>query len=98
MEWIEVLVRVVFLVLGTVVTLYVVPWLKEKKIYDVVVKHVKAAEKLAQTSNINKKDWVLDKLTEAGIAITPAIDTLIECAVQELDIALGKIESKKDTE
>ena len=45
MEWIDTIVKIVFLVLGTVVTVYVVPWLKEKGLYDIVRKMVLGAEK-----------------------------------------------------
>lgn len=92
MEWIDVIVKIVFLVLSTAITVYVVPWLKEKKLYDIVVKLVKAAEKLAENGKFDKKAWVIDRLVMMGITITPAVDALIECAVKELDIALGKIQ------
>jgi hypothetical protein len=91
MIWVEVAVKVVFVILGAVVTVYLVPWLKEKKLYDTVVKNVRAAEKLAENNNIDKLDWVVKRLAESGVNVTPAVYTLIECAVKELDIALGKI-------
>ena len=43
--WIEALVKIIFLVASVVVTVYVVPWLKEKKLYETVKKRVQAAEK-----------------------------------------------------
>lgn len=90
MEWINLVVEIVFLVLGTVVTVYVIPWLKEKKLYDTVVKFVNAAEKWAQTNDINKKEWVVSQLERAGITVNPVVEAFIESAVQELDIALNK--------
>lgn len=88
--WIEVIVKVVFLVLGTVITLYVVPWLKEKRIYDTVVNMVAAAEKWAENNEIDKKAWVIEKLEASGVKVNEHVDALIEAAVKELDIALGK--------
>jgi hypothetical protein len=89
MIWIEVAVKIVFLILGALVTVYVVPWLKEKKLYDTVKKHVSAAEKLAEKNDINKLEWVVERLTESGIKVSPMVYTFIECAVKELDIAIG---------
>ena len=94
MEWIDVLVKVIFLVIGTVITVYVVPWLKEKKVYSVVKKAVYAAEKWAETHEIDKKAYAVEKLEAAGIKATPVIEAFIESAVKELDIALGKIAPK----
>lgn len=91
MAWIELAVKIVFSVLGVVLTVYIIPWLKEKRLYDTIVKHVRAAEKLAQNNDINKLDWVVGKLNEAGVSVTPSIHTMIECAVQELDIAISQI-------
>lgn len=88
--WIEVAVKVVFLVLSTIVTLYVIPWLKEKRVYDTVKKMVDAAEKWAQTNEIDKKAWVIEKLEASGVKVNEHVDALIEAAVTELDIALGK--------
>lgn len=90
MEWIELIVKIVFLVLSTVVTLYVVPWLKEKRLYDTVKKMVDAAEKWAETNNINKKQWVIAQLESKGITVNEYVEALIEAAVKELDIALDK--------
>lgn len=88
--WIEAIVKIVFVILGAVVTLYVVPWLKEKRVYDTVKKMVDAAEKWAENNNINKKEWVIEKLEASGIDVNEYVEALIEAAVQELDIALGK--------
>ena len=90
MEWVELIVKIVFLVLSTVVTLYVVPWLKEKRLYDTVKKMVDAAEKWAETNNIDKKQWVISQLESKGITVNEYVEALIEAAVKELDIALDK--------
>lgn len=89
MEWIEAIVKIVFVILSTAVTLYVIPWLKEKRLYDTVQKMVDAAEKWAETNDIDKKQWVIDQLESKGIEVNAYVDALIEAAVKELDIALG---------
>ena len=66
-----------------------VPWLKEKHLYDVVYKAVLAAEKLGDTCQIKKTDkkaYVIGLLTKKGIEITPEIESLIETACQQLVI------------
>lgn len=55
MEWIEVIVKIAALVLGTVISLYVVPWLKEKRLYETVRQMVEAAEKWNENNPIDKK-------------------------------------------
>lgn len=96
--WIGVAVKIVFLVLSTIVTLYVVPWLKEKRLFAAVKKMVEAAEKWAQTHEIDKNQYVIDRLEERGIEVNAYVKALIEAAVTELDIALGKALEKKSAE
>ena len=93
MDWtlfIDYAVKAAFILLGGVVSVIVIPWLKEKRIYGLVKQFVQSAEKWAETHDINKKQFVIDLLTDKGVKITPVIEALIESAVQELDIALGK--------
>lgn len=66
----------------------VIPWLKEKRMYSIVSRFVKAAEKYNKTCPINKKEWVINLLNEKGISVTPEVEAYIESAVQELDIAI----------
>lgn len=69
-----------------------VPWLKEKRIDDIIERFVEAAEKMAESGQIEKKDkksTVIKLLTEKGIEVTEEIDALIEAAVKELDIVTG---------
>lgn len=90
MEWIEILVKVVFLILSGVVTIYVVPWLKEKGLYDIVKRMVQAAEKWAENNDIDKKEWVIGKLEARGIEVNEYVEALIESACEELDLAWAK--------
>ena len=66
-----------------------VPWLKEKHLYDIVYKAVLAAEKLGETSQIrkaDKKQYVLALLQKRNISITPEVEQFIETACEELDL------------
>lgn len=73
----------------------VVPYLKEKRLYSLCVKFVQAAEKLYESGIIPngeaKKAYVERMLANAGVEITPEISALIESAVKDLDLAMGKI-------
>lgn len=92
MDWeliIDLIVKIVFALLGGLVTVYVVPWLKEKNLYNTVEKMVWAAEKLNETNPIDKKAWVIAALESKGITVNKYVEALIESAVQELDIALN---------
>jgi len=66
----------------------IIPWLKEKRVYAIVSRFVKGAEKYNKTHPINKKQWVLTQLEKKGIPITPEIEAYLESAVQELDMAI----------
>ena len=89
---IDLSVKLLFVVASGLVTMYIIPWLKDKRMYDTVVKMVRAAEKWSQTHDIDKKAWVIEQLTEAGVKVSPTVEALIESAVQELDIAIGGID------
>lgn len=72
----------------------VIPWLKEKHLYDTVKKFVQAAEKLGDVGTIpkgDKKAYVVRLLEGKGIIVTPEVEALIESAVKELDNAVGEI-------
>jgi len=82
-----------------------VPWLKEKRLYDTVRHFVQAAEKLGDVGTISKsekKAYVVGLLEAKGITVTPVVDAMIESAVKELDWAAGEIISgllgSEDTE
>ena len=90
-EIIPYLVKIVFAVLGALVGAYLIPWLKEKRLYETVTRLVAAAEKLGDSLPCGKKEYVIDLLEKKGVKVTPIVDALIEAAVQELDIAKGKM-------
>lgn len=88
--------EVVVVVLGIVITRYLVPWLKEKysaervsNVYDLISKAVSAAEKLyaESGSGVLKKQYVIDYVKTLGITITEAdLNMFIESAVKVLDV------------
>lgn len=93
----------VFEIIATIITLLVsyyvvpfikndaIPWLKEKRIYEIIKQLVQAAEKMAESgaiAKIDKKETVIKLLTEKGIVVTDEISALIESAVKELDIII----------
>ena len=94
----------VFEIIATVITLVcsyyiipairdeLIPWLKEKRIYETIKKLVQAAEKMAESGTIqkvDKKDTVIKLLTDKGIVVTKEIEALIESCVKELDIIVN---------
>lgn len=87
-EIITLSVRLMFAVIGVIITTYLIPWLKEKRLYVVVKTAVQAAEKLAESQQITKetkKAYVVDFLENKGIKVTYEVDVLIESCVEELD-------------
>lgn len=69
-----------------------IPWLKEKRLYSTVKKLVQAAEKLAESGVIEKKNksqYVIDLLLENGIDVNNTVKAFIESSCKEIDIAVG---------
>lgn len=93
----EHLLETILGVISLVVSYYVipaikndlVPFLKEKRVYNLVEKFVGAAEKLAETGvipKIDKKKTVIELLESKGIVVTSEVKAFIEGAVKQLDI------------
>lgn len=88
-EWGSILMRVFYILLVALVSKILVPWLKEKKVYDTICRFVRAAEKLADAGKIDKakkKLYVRTLLEKKGVKITPEVDAMIEAAVEDLDL------------
>lgn len=88
----EIIITIISLIIARYVIPYIkndfMPWLKEKHIYSVVNKFVKAVEKLAETGAINKVDKkkkVIELLEGKGIAVDATVEAFIESCVKELD-------------
>lgn len=74
-----------------------IPFLKEKRILNIIKKFVEGVEKMAESGIIeksNKKEKVIELLTNKGITVTPEIDVLIEACVKELDIIVDTVVSE----
>lgn len=80
-------------ILGMVLTYFVVPILKEKKLYDFVKILVQSAEQLYKGKGLGeqKKEFVVQKLKKFGIEVNnEQLDILIESAVLELNKSFGE--------
>ena len=95
-DW-TIIVELVVLVIAALVSVYLIPWLKTKlgeaqfrALWERVCILVQAAQKLfpkvdGQKTGFQKKEYVMERLVEDyGVEITPAVDSLIEAAVEEL--------------
>lgn len=93
--------EVIVIVIGLVITRYLVPYLKErygaeriKNVYDLIVKAVQAAEMLFPDSGsgAEKKQYVIDYIAQKGIVISEAdLDIFIESAVKILNIIKAEV-------
>lgn len=66
-----------------------VPWLKEKRLYEITKRFVNAAEKMASSGLIDKKckkDTVIKLLQSNGIVVDDTLNAFIESACKELDL------------
>lgn len=94
MEMSMLAIRLLGVVLFFLFVKYAFPWLKEQRIYSIICKMVRAAEKLAESGQIEKFDklhYVIAQLEKRNITVTPAVRSLIEAAVKELDLLESKI-------
>lgn len=96
------LTEIIATIISLVVAYYVipcikndlVPWLKEKRLYNTVKNFVQAAEKLAESGvieKIDKKAKVVELLENKGITVDKTIEALIESCVKELDLVTSVI-------
>ena len=95
-------------IIGTIAMLMAakigIPWLREQRIFSLVRKLVKGAEKAAEAGKIPKTDkhaLVIKLLKMKNIEVTPFLDAFIDAAIKEMDevaeniadeIANGKIQ------
>lgn len=94
----EIVVTVISLVIARYVIPYIksdlIPWLKEKRLYNIVKRFVQAAEKLAESGVIAKefkKEKVVKLLEGKGIVVDATIDAFIESCVKELDMVASVV-------
>lgn len=96
------ILEIIITILSLVVARYVVPcikndlvpFIKEKHLYNTVKKFVQAAEKLAESeiiAKVDKKAKVVELLESKGIVVDAAVEAFIESAVKELDIVASTV-------
>ena len=100
---IDIIAKVIFPVLGAIITYILVPFLKSKttreqrdNVYFWVKVAVQAAEMIYAEKGQGKlkKDYVIKFLTSKGINITRQdLDVLIEAAVKELNMVQEQLKS-----
>lgn len=85
MDWITFIAELVIPVLGTVLTVFIVPLLKEKRYQQLAQAAVEAAEQvLGKGEGERKYDYAHDMLKAAGVTDGDA-KRLIEAAVYQLN-------------
>lgn len=89
----EIIYTIISLVIARYVVPYIkddmIPWLKEKRLHNMIKNFVQAAEKLAESGVIEKtekKEKVVELLKKNGIDVNETIEAFIESCVKELDI------------
>lgn len=90
------ILEIIFAIISLIVSCYVVPyiksslipWLKEKRLYNIVKNFVQAVEKMSESGAIDKKtkkEKVIELLKGKGITVDATVDAFIESCVKELD-------------
>lgn len=90
----ENLLDIVLSIIAVILGVYVLPWLKDERIYNQVKIFVKAAEKLAESGIIEKegkKEKVMELLKGCGINVDEKVEAFIEGAVKQLDLAMSSV-------
>lgn len=93
---IEAVVKLVVGFVSVLVAYFVIPWLKEKRIYSIVKKAVEAAEKLSETQDIDKREYVNRVLASANVKLTDAVNAIVEGCVLELDMMISGLIAPDD--
>lgn len=94
----EIILTIISLTIARYVLPYIktdlIPWLKEKHIYNIVKRFVQAAEKMAESGIIQKTDkkaTVVGFLESKGIVVDKTVEAFIESCVKELDIITSTV-------
>lgn len=96
------ILEIISTIISLVVAFYVIPciksdlipWLKEKRLYNTVESFVRAAEKMAESGMIkkcDKKEKVIELLKNKGIVVNEMTEAFIESCVKELDIITSTV-------
>lgn len=94
----EIIMTIISLIVAYYVIPYIksdlMPWLKEKRIYNVVKSFVQAVEKMAESGiieKVDKKQYVVKLLESKGIIVDDTVNAFIESCVKELDIVTSVV-------
>ena len=93
---IKYVIEAVALVAVFLVGKYVLPWLKQKGLYEIILQFVQAAEQKADAGFINpeaRKEDVIAALQKIGVKITEQVLELIEAAVLNVNLEKKSVES-----
>ena len=96
------ILEMILIIISLVVSYYVIPyikndlipWLKEKRLYNTVKSFVQAVEKLSESGVIakcDKKTKVIELLEGKGVIVDKTVDAFIESCVKELDIVTSVV-------
>lgn len=94
----EIILTIISIVIARYAIPYIkmdlIPWLKEKRLYNITKGFVQAAEKMAESGVIekaDKKEFVIRLLENKGVVVDATVDAFIEGCVKELDIVTSVI-------
>ena len=89
----EIILTIISMIIARYVVPYIktdlIPWLKERRLYNITRDFVQAVEKMAESGIIAKQDKkakVVELLESKGIKVDATVDAFIESCVKELDI------------
>ena len=87
----EIIVTIISLIVARYVIPYIktdlIPWLKEKHLYNIVKSFVQAVEKMAESGvikKVDKKTKVVELLQSKGIVVDAVVDAFIENGEKEI--------------
>ena len=83
---VDVIIKLIIPLLCTVITAYIIPYLKEKKLYNAVKTAVQAAEQIYKESGMGEQkfEYVKSWLNEKFSISADDLKKIIESAVYEL--------------
>lgn len=94
----EIVMTIISLVVARYVIPYIkadlIPWMKEKRLYNTIRNFVQAVEKLAESGVIEKgckKQKVIELLEKNGVTVDETVEAFIESAVKELDMITSTV-------
>lgn len=87
---IDFIIEIILPVVSLLVSIYIIPWLKEKRVYEFVKSVVKATEQLSKTLNID------DKFEYAAEAIKKKFNLSDEDMKRLIEAAVFEISKQKD--